>query len=155
DYHFPTVVRLHSTDSGRTAASRTTVLDFPNEPLGPSHQISNVSIGPDGRLYVHIGDGLLTTPAQDMTSVRGKILRVNFDGSAPADNPFYAAGGPLATNLIFALGFRNPFGGAWRASDGALWEVENGLSTDRLAKVVAGRNYLWDGTDASMANFAA
>jgi glucose/arabinose dehydrogenase len=155
DYHFPMVVRLHSTDGGRTAASRTTILDFPNEPVGPSHQISNVSIGPDGKLYVHIGDGLLTTPAQDKTSVRGKILRVNFDGTAPSDNPFYAAGGPLATNLIFALGFRNPFGGAWREADGAHWEVENGPSVDRLAKVVAGRNYLWDGTDASMRNFAA
>ena len=156
DVHFPRVIRLHSTDGGRAASSRTTVLDFPNEPLGASHQISNVSIGPDGKLYVHIGDGLLTTPALDMTSVRGKILRTNLDGSAPTDNPFYdAADGMSATDLIFVLGLRNPFGGAWRASDGAQWEVENGPSVDRLAKVVAGRNYLWDGSDASMRNFAA
>jgi glucose/arabinose dehydrogenase len=156
DYHFPRVMRLHSTDGGHTAATNTTILDFPNEPLGASHQISNLSIGPDGKLYVHVGDGQLTTPAQDMTSVRGKILRVNFDGSAPADNPFYnAADGLTATDLIYALGFRNPFGGSWRAADGAQWEVENGPSVDRLAKVVAGRNYLWDGSDASMRNFAA
>jgi glucose/arabinose dehydrogenase len=156
DFHFPRVMRLHSTDGGRTSASQTTILDFPNEPVGPSHQISNLSIGPDGKLYVHIGDGLLTTPAQDLNSVRGKILRVNLDGSAPSDNPFYdAADGITATDLIFAYGFRNPFGGAWRAADGAHWEVENGPSIDRLAKVVAGRNYLWDGTDASMRNFAA
>jgi glucose/arabinose dehydrogenase len=156
DFHFPRVFRLHSTDGGRTAATRTTILDFPNEPLGASHQISSLSLGPDGKLYVHIGDGQLTSPAQDMTSVRGKILRVNLDGSAPADNPFYnTADGMTATDLIYASGFRNPFGGAWRASDGALWEVENGPSIDRLAKVVAGRNYLWDGTDPSMRNFAA
>lgn len=156
DFHFPRVMRLHSTDGGRTESSRTTILDFPTEPLGASHQISNLSIGPDGKLYVHIGDGQLVTPAQDMTSVRGKILRVNLDGSAPADNPFYdAADGMTATDLIFAAGLRNPFGGAWRTLDGALWEVENGPSLDRLARVVAGRNYLWDGTDASMRNFAA
>ena len=156
DFHFPRVMRLHSEDGGRTEATRSTVLDFPNEPLGASHQISNLSIGPDGKLYVHIGDGLLTTPAQDMTSVRGKILRVNLDGTAPSDNPFYnAADGQTATDLIYALGFRNPFGGAWRAADGAHWEVENGPSFDRLARVVAGRNYLWDGTDASMESFAA
>jgi glucose/arabinose dehydrogenase len=156
DSHFPRVIRLHSTDGGRTSSSRTTVLDFPAEPLGASHQISNVSIGPDGKLYVHIGDGLFTTPALDMNSVRGKILRSNLDGSAPTDNPFYdAADGMTATDLIFALGLRNPFGGAWRAADGAQWEVENGPSIDRLAKLVAGRNYLWDGTDASMKNFAA
>ena len=156
DFHFPLVVRLHSADGGRTSIGRTTVLEFPTEPLGPSHQISNVTFGPDGRLYVHIGDGLLTAPAQDLTSVRGKILRVNPDGSPPPDNPFYdAADGFTATDLIYAYGFRNPFGGAWCHADGAQWEVENGPSVDRLAKVVAGRNYLWDGTDASMANFAA
>ena len=156
DFHYPRVMRLHSADGGLTMASNTTILDFPTEPLGPSHQISNLSIGPDGKLYVHIGDGLLTTPALDLASVRGKILRVNLDGSAPTDNPFYAsANGVLATRLIYAYGLRNPFGGAWRQADGAHWEVENGPSVDRLAKIVAGRNYLWDGTDASMANFAA
>ena len=98
----------------------------------------------------------MTTPAEDLGSVRGKILRVNLDGSAPADNPFYnAADGLTATDLIFALGFRNPFGGAWRAADGAHWEVENGPGTDRFAKVVRGRDYGWNGDDASMRTFAA
>jgi len=158
DYHFPMVVRLHSQDGGLTESTRTTILDFPNEPLGPSHQISNLTIGPDGKLYVHIGDGLVApTPAQDMTSVRGKILRVNPDGTPPPDNPFSTThpGAPLAADYIFALGLRNPFGGAWRTADGAHWEAENGPSVDRLAKVVAGRNYLYDGSDASMTNFAA
>ncbi len=154
--HFPRVMRLHSVDGGRTMASQTTVLDFPTEPQGASHQISNLSIGPDGKLYVHIGDGFATSQAQNLSSARGKILRANLDGTAPPDNPFYlASDGITATDLIFAYGFRNPFGGAWRESDGAHWEVENGPSVDRLAKVVAGRNYLWDGSDASMANYAA
>src|SRR5262249_27485147 len=157
DFHFPRVMRLHSADGGRTMSTNTTILDFPTEPLGPSHQISNVSIGPDGKLYVHIGDGLFVpTPAQDMNSVRGKILRVNFDGSAPPDNPFYdAAQRTSNANLIYALGLRNPFGGAWRALDGKQYEVENGPSVDRLAMVVAGRNYGYDGSDASMHTFAA
>jgi hypothetical protein len=81
---------------------------------------------------------------------------VNLDGTAPPDNPFYvAADGITATDLIYAYGFRNPFGGAWRDADGSHWEVENGPAVDRLAKVVSGRNYLWDGTDASMTNYAA
>ena len=156
DFHFPEVRRLHSESGGRTAASQSVILQFPDEPMGASHQTSNLSFGPDGKLYVHVGDGLLTAPAQDLGSVRGKILRVNLDGSAPADNPFYnAADGLTATDLIFALGLRNPFGGAWRDADGAHWEVENGPGTDRLAKIVSGRNYGWSGTDESMHSYAA
>ena len=156
NFHFPEVRRLHSNDGGRTAATDTAILQFPSEPMGASHQTSHLSIGPDGKLYVHIGDGLLTTPAQDLESVRGKILRVELDGAAPADNPFYnSADGLTAKDLVYAYGLRNPFGGAWREADGALWEVENGPATDRLAKVEAGRNFLWDGSDPSMDNFAA
>ena len=156
DYHFPEVRRLHSDDGGRTASTRDAILQFPDEPMGASHQTSNLSIGPDGKLYVHIGDGLLTTPAQDLDSVRGKILRVNLDGSAPEDNPYYdAMDGLTKRDLIFASGLRNPFGGCWRDVDASHWEVENGPGTDRLAKIVAGRNYLWDGSDGSMTNYAA
>src|SRR2546429_650073 len=59
--HWPKVIRLHSDDGGRTAASQTTVLDMPDEPVGASHQISNLTIGPDGKLYVHVGDGFYVT----------------------------------------------------------------------------------------------
>src|SRR4029450_13521933 len=118
--------------------------------------ISNLSIGPDGKLYVHIGDGFATSQAQNLSSARGKILSAHLDGTAPHHTPFHlASDGIPATALIFAYGFRNPFGGAWRESHGAHWEVENGPSVDRLAKVVAARHHLWGGTDASMANYAA
>ena len=156
DVHFPKVVRFHSDDGGLTASSQTTILEFPTEPQGASHQISNLSIGPDGKLYVHVGDGFLTERAQDLESVLGKILRVDLTGAAPTDNPFYNAGDGLsAADLVFASGLRNPFGGTWRAADGAHWEVENGPGVDRLAKIVAGRNYGWDGSNQSMSIFAA
>ena len=150
----PRVLRLQSDDGGRTAARVTPVIEFPGESTTPSHQISNVTIGPDGKLYVHVGSSF-SWIAQDLNTIDGKILRINGDGTAPSDNPFYDAGnGITATDYIFALGFRNPFGGAWRFADQSLYEVENGPSIDRLAKVVRGRNYLWDGTDPSMRNFA-
>lgn len=150
----PRVLRLQSDDGGRTAARVLPVIEFPNEQMAPSHQISNVTFGPDDKLYVHVGSSF-SWIAQDLNSTDGKILRVNRDGSAPTDNPFYNADdGISATDYIFALGFRNPFGGAWRMADQSLYEVENGPSTDRFATVLAGRNYLWDGTDASMRNYA-
>ena len=154
--HDPKVIRIHSNDGGRTAATITTVLAMEGEEIGPSHQISNVSIGADGKLYVHVGDGFATEVATDLHSFRGKILRMNFDGSAPADNPFYdPRDGITATDYIFAYGFRNPFGGAWRAADASLYEVENGPDIDRLAKVVAGMNFQWSGSNDDMRANAA
>ncbi len=150
--HYPKLVRFHSTDGGLTAASQTTVLDMPGETQGQSHQISNLSIGPDGRLYVHMGDGFDASTAQNLSSFRGKILRLGLDGSPAPDNPFYdAADGITARDYVFAYGFRNPFGGAWRSATGRHYEVENGPSVDRLAKIDRGVNYGFDGTDASMA----
>jgi glucose/arabinose dehydrogenase len=153
--HYPKVERLDSQAGGLAMASRSVLLNMQPETQGQSHQISNVSIGPDGKLYVHNGDGFNTGTAQNLNQFRGKILRMNLDGSAPSDNPFYnAADGINARDYVFAYGVRNPFGGAWRASDGMHYEVENGPSVDRLAQIVEGRNYLWDGSDQSMTNFA-
>ncbi len=154
--HYCKVVRIHSADGGRTASGIITVLDMPDEPIGPSHQISSLTIGPDEKLYVHVGDGFASEVARSVSSFRGKILRINQDGTAPVDNPFYdPSDGIRASDYVFALGFRNPFGGAWRAEDASLYEVENGPSTDRLAKVSAGLDYQWDGTDESMLANAA
>jgi hypothetical protein len=80
---------------------------------------------------------------------------MNSNGSAPSDNPFYdAADGVNATDYIYAYGLRNPFGGAWRQSDGQHYQVENGPSVDRLSKVGRGVNYGWNGTQASMSTHA-
>jgi len=150
----PRVLRLQSDDGGFTAARVITVVDFPGEAMAPSHQISNVTFGPDDKMYVHIGSSFAWI-AQELNNLDGKIIRINRDGSVPTDNPFYdASDGITAKDYVFAYGFRNPFGGAWRIADGSLYEVENGPATDRLAIVVAGRNYLWDGSDPSMKNFA-
>lgn len=149
--HYPKVMRYQSEDGGRTASTEIEVIDFFPEPQGPSHQISNLTIGPDGKLYVHMGDGLNASTARNPDSFRGKILRMNPDGSAPEDNPFFDAGdGISATDYIYALGFRNPFGGAWSPVDGFLYEVENGPSTDRLARVAPGEDYGWQGSNDDM-----
>jgi glucose/arabinose dehydrogenase len=150
---YPKVIRFHSENGGLTPAGPpTTVIAMPGETESPSHQISNLSIGPDGRLYVHLGDGFDPSTAQNLSSFRGKILRLNLNGSAPSDNPFYDAGdGITARDYVWAYGFRNPFGGAWRASNDAHYEVENGPAVDRLARVTPGMNYGYDGTDTSMA----
>jgi glucose/arabinose dehydrogenase len=141
------VERLHSEDGGRSMAQRSVVLEMLGAPQRASHQVSNITIGPDGHLYVHVGDAFQAQEARDLTDWRGKIIRLDLSGAAVPDNPFYdAADGITATDYIYAYGFRNPFGGAWRESDGAHYTVENGESiNDRLSRLDYGFDYGWTG----------
>ena len=150
--HYPKVIRLHSDEQGLAAEGEpTTVLDMDEDPQGASHQISNLTISPDGYLVVHNGDGGARETSQDLEMFRGKILRMTLGGEPVGPevdvhdpNPFFDAGdGISARDYIWAYGLRNPFGGSWRLSDGTHWMVENGPSIDRLAKVVKGENYRW------------
>jgi len=143
------ISRLQSTDGGRTAATRSVILDMQGEPQSSSHQISRLEIV-GGELYCHMGDGFASGAALDLDSYRGKILRLNLDGSPIASNPFYNGGTRDARDYIYAYGMRNPFGGAWRAADGLRYVVENGPSIDRFAQVTAGLSLGWDGTNVSM-----
>ncbi|MCB9913549.1 MAG: PQQ-dependent sugar dehydrogenase [Planctomycetes bacterium] len=153
--HYPKVVRFTSNDGGRTAASATTILNMPGESQGQSHFISTLTMHPGSKLLVHMGDGFTTSTAQNLSSFRGKILRINLDGTPATNNPFYDAGdGISARDYVYAYGVRNPFGGAWRALDGRQYTVENGPSVDRIGKVLPGRNFGWNGSDASMSTFA-
>ena len=153
--HYPKVVRLRSNDGGRTLATQTIIRNMAGETMGQSHQISNISIGPDGNLYVHVGDGFDAARAQDLSSYRGKILRMSLLGFVLPDNPYYNGGIIDARDYSYAIGVRNPFGGAWRTSDGSHYMVDNGPSVDRFARLVAGRNYLWNGSDASLSRAAS
>jgi glucose/arabinose dehydrogenase len=149
------VDRFSSTDGGRTASSHRRVIDMQPEIQAPAHQPSNVTFGSDGYLYVHMGDGLVPASAQDLTQFRGKILRMTRAGAAVHTNPYYnARDGITARDYVYASGIRNAWGGAWRSSDNSHYFVENGPSVDRMARLVAGRNYGWDGGDPSMYNYA-
>ena len=125
--HHPAVERLTSNDGGRTMATRTRILDMAPEVQGQSHQISNITFGPDGYLYVHVGDGFDAASAQNLTQFRGKILRMTSAATPVSSNPFYnLADGITATDYIFARGVRNPFGGAWRQKVGKQWSLMQG-----------------------------
>jgi glucose/arabinose dehydrogenase len=147
--------RFVSDDGGLTAARRYRILDMAPEPQAPAHQPSNISFGPDGYLYVHTGDGLYPEMGQDLSQFRGKILRMTRAGAAVGRNPYYnSRDGITARDYVYASGIRNAYGGAWRKSDSAHYFVENGPSVDRMARLVYGRNYAWDGSDQSMLKYA-
>jgi uncharacterized repeat protein (TIGR01451 family) len=144
--HYPKIVHFESLDGGISASTQVTIMAMVNITMGQSHQISNISFGPDEKLYVHVGDGnwtgLYAAQAQNINSFFGKILRLNGDGTAPTDNPYYTGSG-LANDYIYAYGFRNPFGGDWRDLDGQLYEIENGPSVDRIVRAISATNNGW------------
>ena len=150
---FPRITRYSSTNGGLTASSSQVILDMVGESQGQSHQISNLEIV-NGVLFCHMGDGFQPNTAQNLTSYRGKILRLNLDGTPIPSNPWFNGGALDARDYIYCAGVRNPFGGAWRAADGMRYSVENGPNVDRITRLVPGRNYGWSGSDQSMTNFA-
>jgi glucose/arabinose dehydrogenase len=108
---------------------------------GGGHFSHRIAFGPDGKLYISSGERQQFDPAQDMAVNLGKVVRLNDDGSVPADNPFSARGG--VTAQIWTLGHRNLLGLAF-APDGRLWEVEMGpRGGDELNLIRRGANYGW------------
>jgi glucose/arabinose dehydrogenase len=105
-----------------------------------NHNGGRILFGPDGKLYVIIGENADPANAQNLRNLRGKILRVNApgnskDGSAAAGN-FH--------KRIWAYGIRNSFGFTFDSATGRLWETENGPScNDEINLLQVGHNYGW------------
>lgn len=107
-----------------------------NIPSASIHNGGRIKFGPDGQLYITTGDANNRTAAQDINSLSGKILRINKDGSVPADNPF--------KNYVYTYGNRDPQGLAWNPNNGILYESEHGeTQNDEINILVAGGNYGW------------
>lgn len=106
---------------------------------GRGHYAHRIAFDGDGKLWIASGERQKFDPAQDMASNLGKVLRLNDDGSAPADNPFAGQGDVAAQ--VWSLGHRNPLGFAFDAS-GQPWDVEMGpKGGDELNRVERGSNY--------------
>jgi len=147
----------------------------PGQPLRGNHDGGVIVFGPDDKLYIQMGDngrrgqmqnlpcGPTATcpgptvpddqfggPEPDDAHLTGVILRLNDDGSAPTDNPFFVAGaamgGQVGANVqkVFAYGVRNGFGMAFDPVSGALWDQQNGDdSFSELNRVEPGSNLGW------------
>jgi glucose/arabinose dehydrogenase len=102
------------------------------------HNGGDLAFAADGRLFVSIGEAHEPERAQDANDIGGTILRLEADGSVPADNPFGAA------NPVWSFGHRNSFGLCVDAGSGDLWETENGPDRDDEVNLIEeGGNYGW------------
>jgi len=133
------------TASGDTAipGSAVTILDL--DPLGGGliHNAGCMKFGPDGKLYVGVGDATHPFTSQDLDTYHGKILRINADGSVPPGNP-YTTGSPQKKR-VWVYGLRNPFTFDFQPGTGKLYVNDVGQDTwDEIHDAtVPGRNFGW------------
>jgi len=105
-----------------------------------NHNGCRLRFGPDRKLWVTMGDAGNLRNAQDPNSLNGKVLRVNTDGTIPADNPVIA--GSAGRSAVYTWGNRNPQGLAFAPGTGTPYEVEHGDAThDEINILAAGANY--------------
>lgn len=116
-----------------------------------NHNAGAMKFGPDGKLYIAVGDNTDGRNSQLLSNRHGKILRINADGSIPSDNPTSFAGVAGSTfgenRAIYAVGFRNPY--SFDISpDGRIFVNEVGYNNfEEVNLVQAGRNYGWPATE--------
>ena len=135
--------------NGSALVNRTPILTLPS--LTSTHNGGALAFGPDQKLYAVIGDNNASGQLQNNTAagapaeITGSIVRLNDDGSVPADNPFVAnMDGADLLDKVFAYGIRNSFGLAFDPLSGSLWDSENGPTRmDEVNLVAPGFNSGW------------
>ena len=123
-----------------------TVFHTAPDKTGPKHPGGRIAFLADKSFLLSVGDGyFFKEKAQDLNSYLGKILRLDRDGKAPADNPF--VGRADARPEIYTYGHRNPQGLCFDAPTGVAWETEHGpRGGDEINRLQAGANYGWPRT---------
>lgn len=136
------VSRFTANGNVAAAGSEVVLLDL-NNLSATNHNGGAIHFGPDGKLYIAVGENAVPSNSQTLTNLLGKMLRVNSDGSVPSDNPFFgtATGNNRA---IWALGLRNPFTFNFQPGTGRMLINDVGQNTtEEIDDGIAGSNYGW------------
>jgi len=149
-YYTATTPTIHNRISRFTAAgdvamagSETIVMDLPSLSTATNHNGGAIHFGPDGTLFVAVGDNANGANAQTLNTRLGKILRITSTGGIPADNPFFnqATGD---NRSIWALGVRNPFTFSFQSGASRMFINDVGENTwEEINDGIAGSNYGW------------
>jgi uncharacterized protein (TIGR03437 family) len=133
------------------AGSEVPILDLENL-SATNHNGGAIHFGPDGKLYVAVGENAVGSNSQTLSNRLGKMLRINSDGTIPTDNPFYnTAGGD--NRAIWALGLRNPFTFAFQPGTLRMFINDVGQNTwEEINDGIAGSNYGWPSTEGQTSN---
>ncbi len=137
------VIRVTARGNRAVAGRKKLILRLNNLSSATNHNGGAIHFGEDGKLYVAVGDNAKGENAQSLRNLKGKILRINKNGTIPRDNPFYnrATG---RNRAIWALGLRNPFSFAIQPHMGKMFINDVGEQTwEEVNRGAAGANYGW------------
>jgi glucose/arabinose dehydrogenase len=146
------VSRFTAAGDAAAPGSEVVILELNNLSSATNHNGGAIHFGPDGKLYIAVGENANGTNAQTLSNLLGKILRINANGTIPTDNPFYntASGNNRA---IWALGLRNPFTFAFQPGTTRIFINDVGQSTyEEINDGIAGSNYGWPVTEGPTGN---
>lgn len=152
------IVRVTASGDRVVSGSQVTIFEYGN--FSGNHRGGDLHFGPDGKLYVGLGDAGEGPNAQSVSSFDGKILRLNSDGSIPGDNPTSftnTSGGTMtpsgAFRAIWAIGLRNPYRFSFHPSTGAMRINDVGAGAwEEVNAGQAGRNYGWPTCEGMCSN---
>jgi glucose/arabinose dehydrogenase len=146
------ITRYEVTAAGTTTptlVNPVTIFDLDALSGATNHNGGAIHFGPDGLLYVAVGDNANGANAQSLATLHGKMLRMNPDGTAPASNPFFIDDATVADrDFIWALGLRNPFTFSFQPGTGRMFINDVGQQTwEEINEGAAGRNFGWATTE--------
>src|SRR5258706_13078266 len=143
--HNPTTYRVVSlTNNNNHGINPFIVFSETVGTMSSAHVAGNLHFGKENKLYISIGDNGTEANSQSLTTFKGKILRINSDGTIPTDNPFYDDGNPHTGNddRIWAYGLRNSFDFCFSPYNDSLYSTENGDGNpDEINFIRKGKNY--------------
>jgi glucose/arabinose dehydrogenase len=137
------VSRFSANGDVAVAGSETVILELENLTSATNHNGGAIHFGPDGKLYVAVGENATMENSQTLSNRLGKVLRINSDGTVPSNNPFFNTATGV-NRSIWALGLRNPFTFAFQPGTGRLFINDVGAgSWEEINEGLAGSNYGW------------
>jgi glucose/arabinose dehydrogenase len=152
-YYTATTPTIHNRVSRFTAngdvavpGSEVVLLDLPTL-SATNHNGGAIHFGPDGKLFIAVGENAVSSNAQTLANTLGKVLRINSNGSIPTDNPFYGSTSGI-NRSIWARGLRNPFTFAFQSSTGRMFINDVGASSwEEVNDGIRGSNYGWPASE--------
>jgi glucose/arabinose dehydrogenase len=140
------VSRFTANGDVAVAGSQTVLLELDNLSGAGNHNGGAIHFGPDGKLYIAVGENANGSNSQTLANLLGKVLRINADGTIPTDNPFFNTAG--ARKEIWALGLRNPFTFAFQPGTTRMFINDVGETMwEEINDGIAGSNFGWPITE--------